>query len=528
VFEVVRARFALLTRLPWIGGGLLAALTGLTLLAGVVPAATALAVGRLVGALTDAASADLVSVAVAPLSAYAMMVVIGHAVAAVRGPLSYLAEARINGRHRAELSRMAASSPTIGALDRPRVQALIRTARADPQSFMDGTPGAGALAQLDLIGRALALVGAALVLAASTWWSVLLLVAAAVAVHQLNWDEGRRRRRVWREVPAHTMRADVWSDAFTSSAEGKEIRVFGLADWALDRVDGHLRSAYDPLWPVSRGILARQWRQLVLVLVPLGIVYVVVAVDAARGGAPVAVAAAALVAGMSVFTAFDDPPHATTCLRAFRELQAELGMMGEPLRPSESHTVAGRSPRVRFENVGFAYPGTDSTVLDGLDLEIRPGELLAIVGVNGAGKSTLIKLLSGLYEPTSGRITADGTDLTDIGPAWRQSISVVFQDFVRYHLPAADNVTLGNAFAAPDLAAVEAAARDAGFDDVVRGLPDGWSTPLARTRTGGWADLILVLHQGRLVEQGTHDELLAADGRYATLYGIQATAYRVA
>ncbi|MEH1124882.1 ABC transporter ATP-binding protein [Micromonospora sp. CPCC 206061] len=592
----MRDRLALLARLPWVGSGLLAALVGLTLLLSAVPAATAATVGWLIARLTDADTSD----AVAPLSAYALVLLARHVLVAVREPLSYLAEARIDGRHRAELSRLAASSPTIDTLERPEIQALIRTARADPESFMDGTPGAGVLAQLDLIGRALALVGAGLVLAAYAWWSVPLLVAAAVALHQLRWHEGVQRRRVWRHVPMPSMRADVWSDALVSPAEGKEIRVFGLGDWAIGRIDRHLRPAYDPLWPMDRRILAATWQQLVTVLVPLGIVYVVVALDAARGGAPVAVATAALVAGTGVFEAFDDAPQATinaiTCLQAFTRLRAELADgRAVQRRARPAGPPARRPPTVRFEGVCFGYPGSASPVLDRLDLEVRPGELLAIVGVNGAGKSTLIKLLAGLYEPNSGRITVDGVDIAAIGPAaWRARLSVVFQDFVRYHVSAADNVALGNALAAPDMAAVVGAARDAGFDEVVSRLPAGWDTPLARARAGGvdlsggqWqqvvlaralysmrtgaevlvldeptahldvrteldvftrlaahrgdasmilishrlstvrrADRIVLLSDGRVAEDGTHEELIAARGAYATMFAIQARRFQ--
>jgi len=491
---LIRDRIELLVRLSWVGPGLLAGLVGLTVLASAIPAATALAVGWLVDRLAAADAGGLLSAAVTPLSVYGLVLRAGHAIAAARQPLSYLAEARIDGRHRAELARLAASSPTVAALERPEVQVLIRTARADPESFMDGTPGAGALAQLDLVGRGLALVGAGLVLAAYAWWSVPLLLAAALVVHQLRWHEGVQWRRVWRGVLMPSMRAEVWSEALVSPAEGKEIRIFGLGEWALGRVDEHLRAGFDPLWPVGRRILATQWRPLVLVLVPLGIVYVAVALDAARGGAPVAVAAAALVAGIGVFEAFADAPRATinaiTCVQAYTQLDNALGgaRLPKPRRAGVAghRPVTGRPPLVRFEGVRFRYPGPGPLVLDGLNLEIRPGELLGIVGVNGAGKSTLIKLLAGLYEPTGGRITADDADLADIGAAaWRARLSVVFQDFVRYHLSAADNVAFGNALAAPDRASIVAAARDAGLDNVVTRLPLGWDTPLARTRSGG-------------------------------------------
>src|SRR5262249_30016248 len=131
------------------------------------------------------------------------------------------------------------------------------------------------------------------------------------------------------------------------------------------------------------------------------------------------------------------------CLHAYDGLAEALRHEPRAARPETAlservdatASTPAAPPRVRFEDVSFAYPGTDRLVLDRLNLEIRPGELLAIVGLNGAGKSTLIKLLAGLYTPTGGRITVDGIDIDDIGPAaWRERISVVFQDFVRYEL----------------------------------------------------------------------------------------------
>ena len=240
--------------------------------------------------------------------------------------------------------------------------------------------------------------------------------------------------------------------------------------------------------------------------------------------------------------------------------------------------------------LGKSYPNGHRVFSD-LSFALKPRDRLALLGRNGQGKSTLIKMLAGLYEPDRGRITADGVDIATLGPvAWRRRIAVVFQDFVRYHLSAADNVALGNAAVPVDRAAVRAAARDAGLTEVLDRLPDGWDTPLARTRTGGvdlsggqWqqvvlaralyavrtgarllvldeptahldvrtefevferlaahkgdasvvlishrlstvrqADRIVLLEGGRVVESGTHERLMAAGGRYAEMFTIQA------
>src|SRR6185312_17106501 len=142
-------------------------------------------------------------------------------------------------------------------------------------------------------------------------------------------------------------------------------------------------------------------------------------------------------------------------------------------------------PLVRFEQLSFSYPGSSRQVLDGMDLEIRPGEVLAVVGLNGAGKSTLIKVLAGLYPPDAGRVTVDGADVRDIGVrAWRRRLSVVFQDFIRFDLSAHDNVALGD----PDRATraeIAVAAEQAGVRELVEALPDGWETPLSPGVRGG-------------------------------------------
>jgi ATP-binding cassette subfamily B protein len=377
------------------------------------------------------------------------------------------------------------------------------------------------------------------------------------------------------------MHADVWADAIVSPAEGKELRVFGLGDWAVERIQHHVRAGYDPLWTVGRRVLARQWQPFLLVLAPLATAYVAVTAGASRGETTVAVAAAVFAAAAGVFSALAGTPagevSAITAAHAYAELRQKIG--AELPRTPAALTATGPVSAVRFQDVSFAYPGTDRLVLDHLDLEIRAGELLGVVGLNGAGKSTLIKLMAGLYEPTGGHITTDGG-----------RIAVVFQDFVRYHLSAADNVALGNASAPRDHAALLSAAHDAGLDEVLDKLPEGWDTPLARARTGGvdlsggqWqqvvlaralyavrtgarllvldeptahldvrtefdvfgrlaaqrgdatvvlishrlstvrrADRIVLLSDGRIAEDGSHDELMARGGKYAAMFTIQA------
>ncbi|HEX6683456.1 MAG TPA: ATP-binding cassette domain-containing protein [Candidatus Limnocylindrales bacterium] len=480
----LRDRIDMLKMLRSAGRGVVVALASLTLLEGLVPAATALAFAALV------ANAVELGQAATPLLMYLVILLAGHAFGAVREPLYFLAQTRIDGDHRARVARLTASSPTIGALERADVQALIHESRADPESFIEGSPGPGALEQVNLLGRILAMVTSGLVLAAYAWWLIPPLVVSAAIAQRLYALEGRRDRRVWRNSIAPVIRADVWSDAIVSPGEGKDIRVFGLGGWAVDRIHRHVRQGFDPMWTLQRSVLGGAWRPSLLVLAPLAIAYAAVAFDAARGQTSVAVAAAVFAAATTVYQSLAEGPARTvktvTCLRAFEQLEEKLAGKEESgaVRPVLGDT--GKAPLIRFEDIIFGYPQSSRSILHKLELEIRPGELLAIVGLNGAGKSTLIKLLAGLYDPDSGRITADGVDVAAIGvAAWRTRISVVFQDFVRYHLSVADNVALGNAAVPRDDKALEQAARDAGLDALLDRLPSGWDTPLARTRTGG-------------------------------------------
>ncbi|NUS10350.1 MAG: ATP-binding cassette domain-containing protein [Streptomyces sp.] len=490
----IRQRWMLLQPLRDTGGPLLAGVVLLKIVEALVPAATAVTMALLVSRLGASSSGEVFAAAVGPLLAFGAVLLTGHAVDALTEPLEFVAQGRMDGAHRAHVARLAAGSPTIGALERPEVQEQIRLARADPDNWTERTPGQGALAQLGEFVRMLGLAASCLVLARYALWLVPVVLLAAVTARSIGYRQGLRFIRLWLAGIPHGRRAGMWEDVLSKPAEAKEVRVFGFAEWALEREQQHIHGMFDRAWSEGVRDLNRQWGRLSLTVLGLAAAYVPVALDAAHGRTTVAVETAVLAAAWSVFTVLDGLDWrarvgALPVLEATRKLERELG--APPALPAPAAPAAaergGAAPLVRFEQVEFTYPGTERKILDGLDLEIRPGELLAVVGLNGAGKSTLIKLLSALYEPTAGRITADGTDIAELGPAaWRRRISVVFQDFVRYHLTLAGNVTLGQADGtAPDLARAEAAARDAGLDEVLARMPDGWDTPVARSRTGG-------------------------------------------
>jgi ATP-binding cassette subfamily B protein len=137
---------------------------------------------------------------------------------------------------------------------------------------------------------------------------------------------------------------------------------------------------------------------------------------------------------------------------------------------------------IRFEHVSFAYPGTDRNVLDDVNLELKPGCVVAIVGENGAGKSTLVKLLCRLYQPGAGRILVDGADLARMPVEdWRSRLAGAFQDFFRFELRARHSVGVGDVPRMDDEAAVTGAVDRAGANDVVKHLAAGLESQLGRT-----------------------------------------------
>jgi ABC-type multidrug transport system fused ATPase/permease subunit len=474
---------------------LIAALWAVNVLNALIPAATAIATAVLVSRISGHTPAGLLVATAAPLLVLAVVMVAGHAAEALTVPLEFLAKARIDGAHRADLARLASGGPTIDRLERPHVQQLIRIARADPRNWTERTPGDGSVGQIHWVTGLIGAAASCAVLARYAWWLVpALLVPAALNSFLSNRLHGRFVL-AWRSGIPEGMHGVAWEDALASTGEGKDIRLFGLEEWTVAKIRRHLRRLMEPVWRLGAEGWRGDVRRFLLIAVPLVVVYVAVASGTAHGDATVAVETAVLASGWSLFQAFglgEDARNMSAALEtldAFDEAREAL-RRDEPDLPTRTADAAAPArsavPRVRFDAVSFTYPGTTRQVIDHLDLEIRPNELLAVVGLNGAGKSTLIKLLSGLYEPTAGRITADGVDIRQLGPErWRQRLSVVFQDFVRYHLSVAQNVALGHGDVPFDRDALDAAARDAGLGGVLDRLPDGWDTPLSRARTGG-------------------------------------------
>ncbi|MDF3139833.1 MULTISPECIES: ABC transporter ATP-binding protein [unclassified Streptomyces] len=481
-------RLGLLGLLRLAPHGLVSMLLFAMLAQALLPAAAALAVAALIGSLDTSYTAAVVTLGLALLA--------DNVLRALIQPLTALVVSQIDGVNRARVARRAALTVTIDPVARPEVQNLIRQAAADPVEWVEKTPGEGAIGQATTIVRYAGLLSSSAVVAAWAWWLVPLLVLSALGVRAMNRAEWIQHFHIWCAGIEHHRRCQYWGALTSSPAEGKEARVFGFGELLVDRHQHHMRAHLSPVWADDRRMIAAKWRELAATVVPLAVVYLIVLWGAADGQGSVALAAAVLAAGWGIFQSITSIGElvsiegALPAVRALRKLDSVLPEQSPPQPAPDAGgpgLVRESAPTVRFHSVVFRYPGTNRRVLDGLDLEIRPGELLAVVGLNGAGKSTLTKLLAGLHEPSEGRITVDGKDLRDLDVAvWRRHLAIIFQDFVKYELPLADNIALGRARTRTEPAEIEAAAHDVGLTAMVEDrLPDSWATPLSRSRAGG-------------------------------------------
>ena len=153
-----------------------------------------------------------------------------------------------------------------------------------------------------------------------------------------------------------------------------------------------------------------------------------------------------------------------------------VSSLPEPIAPAlnTQHTL-------EFKDVSFSYPGSDTKVLENINLKFTSGEKIVLVGVNGAGKTTLIKLLTRLYDPTEGAIYLDGKDLKEYDPKALYNIfGIIFQDFGRYAVTASENIVYGDVMREREESLIEGAAKSADADGFIEKLPRGYDTPLTR------------------------------------------------
>lgn len=297
-------------------------------------------------------------------------------------------------------------------------------------------------------------------------------------------------------------RMEYLSRLLSTDAYAKEVKVYGLGPFLTERFRLLGATAYRGLRRVvvARYLMGNAWSTLTTLVGSLTFLYV--AVQAAQGrlslGDLILYTSAATSVQASIqgiFSGVSSMYENNLYLRKLYELLAVPAHAPPAETDSGRPTVPMPSPllgHVVLENVTFSYPGADRPALSGVSLDIPPGTTLAVVGRNGAGKSTLIKLLCRLYEPDSGRILLDGTDIRELDPdELRRHVAAMFQDFVSYQASFAENIGLGDMNRAEDRDRIAEAARRGGAAPLAARLPLGYDTAL-----GKWFDTGVELSGG--------------------------------
>jgi len=581
--------------LPKADRGLAVAWWLVLLLRGVLPAVFAIAMGVLVGAVQRGDSL------VVPLALAGAVFILLQ----VLTPIHQAISANLGDRTAAwlydRLTEACVRPPGMGHLEDPKLTNDLTVAR----DFDMGMTGPPLSISMDFIANGLVqMIGglsSACVLAAYAWWAPLLLAGAWLATHRLLRESAIWRDRNTEEVRSAQRDADYAYRLAVDPSPAKELRLFSLAEWTIDRFVNRRTRLHALQYEATRLREKPMVWSLLLVIGANLIVFWSLASAATDGSLDLAEAViyAQTAVGTSMIGfgglnwVLDGSSAPVAAVLHLEAAMASAGALGSGRRAATTMPTG----EIRFRDLTFAYPagpstslltgspaslGTPAPVLDRFDLTIPAGSSLAIVGQNGAGKTTLAKLLCRLYDPQSGAIEVDGIDLRelDLG-SWRSRLAAVFQDFIHLELPLRDNVAPAGA---PDDVVREAlesagAANLASLDTVlargyeggtdlsggqwqrvalaralcavklgagvvlldeptaqldVRGEAEIFERILAATRhcttilishrfsTVRLADRICVLEHGRVIELGTHGELMAKGGRYRTMFDLQA------
>jgi len=549
------------------------------LLRGVLPALFAVAMGALVAAVQRGESLA------EPLTVVGVIFVLLQVLTPIHTAIGFNLGDRTAAHLYDRLTTACVRPQGMGHLEDPSLMGDLTVAR----DFDLGMTGPPLSYSMDFIaGGLVGIVGglaAAVVLFGFSWWAPIVLVGGWLATHWLLRESGIWRDRNTDEVRSAQRDADYAYRLAVDPPASKELRLFGLVRWNIDRFVARRTRLHALQYEATR---LRQrpltWSVLIVTAANVAVLWSIAAAAAAGRidlGEIVIYAQCAVATSMIAFGGLNWAlDGASAPVAAVRRLLPAMASAGR-LASGERSPARLPARQIRFRDVTFAYPG-GTPVLDGFDLTIPAGTSLAIVGQNGAGKTTLAKLLCRLYDPQNGAIEIDGTDVRDFDlTEWRTRLAAVFQDFTRFELSLRDNVAPSGA---PDdvvLSALDAAGASKlgrldtvlarGYDDGielsggqwqrvalaralcavkegagvvlldeptaqldVRGEAEIFERILAATRhcttilishrfsTVRHVDRICVLERGKVVEFGTHVELMALNGRYRTMFDLQA------
>ncbi|HTX25497.1 MAG TPA: ABC transporter ATP-binding protein [Streptosporangiaceae bacterium] len=414
----------------------------------------------------------------------------------------------------ARIGGLTSDAPFLEHYERPDYLAEIETLRERRRNL------AGAPAQtLGMMSSAITFVGVA-VLLALVWPPLIVVPLLAIAPALADRKAASVQKRSDDDLADRRRLLDQLFSLASTAAPARELRTFGATDGLLARHarlgdeinSGALRAArVGALWEASGWILYAAGFGAAIVALVLRAAH-----GAASPGAVVEVVSLLRRAQRQVSGA-----SSTAGSFAIAATTADRLLWLEDYVASLKRGTGGPAPAeltdgIRFDHVGFTYPGQDTPVLHDICLTLRAGTTVAVVGENGAGKSTLIKLLTGMYHPTSGQITVDGRDLAGIDPErWRAATTGAYQDFVRFSMSLGDGVGAGDLPRIDDRAALLGAIRRAGAGDLVEAGNRSSGTPGDGTPGAGALYLDTLLGPyigGRALSGGQWQRLALARG----------------
>ena len=344
-----------------------------------------------------------------------------------------------------------------------------------------------------VVSTTITLISFIVILAAELWWAALVMVAVSVPSAIINFYYRRKHFQYMRRRSKDRRQMSYYSDLMVNKDMVKEIRMFDLSETFI----GRYRETFDRYFAGIRALILREDMWHVIITVVSSVVncgfYAWFAYRVITGGyqigtyslytgalGQIAGQVGALI-GISA-TIYEGTLFIDNLTSFLNEKSTVVPVVPEGREEEGPLKVAHGQPHtIEFRHVSFIYPGTQRKVLDDVNLLIRPGETLVLVGLNGAGKTTLLKLLTRLYDPTEGVILLDGEDIRayDVKDLYSM-YGIIFQDFGKYAVSVTENIHFGNIHKEIVDEEIRKAAEEADATDYIGRLPGGFNTPLMR------------------------------------------------
>lgn len=340
-----------------------------------------------------------------------------------------------------------------------------------------------------IVSTTISLVSYIIILATAPgmWWTSLVMIAISIPSAIVSFIYRRKHFRYMRFRSKDRRQMNYYNSTLTNKDIVKEIRMFDLADTFIDRYRAVFKHYYaglkqliitESIWHVVITLISAITRCIFFAMIAFQVFTRKIRIGdySLYTGALTSIATNVSSLINTSATIYEGTLFIDNLISFMDEKQTVVPRLEKP-----EHVNHGTTHTIQFINVSFRYPGTERDVLKNINLTLRPGETMVLVGLNGAGKTTLIKLLTRLYDPTEGQILLDGKDLRDYDVKDLYHVfGIIFQDFGKYAFTVKENIAFGNFHREHSDEDIRRAATEANANDYINKLPDGYDTPLMR------------------------------------------------